>query len=61
MIVGEDLQSELVIEINFNTQGTVWEGVEIPMKDKHIISNLQDALAIYNQSIITTVLKEAEA
>jgi hypothetical protein len=31
------------------------------MKEKHIISNLQNATAIYYQSIETTVLKEAEA
>jgi hypothetical protein len=31
------------------------------MKDKHIISDLQNATAIYYQSIKPTVLKEAEA
>jgi hypothetical protein len=31
------------------------------MKEKHIISNLQNATAIYYQSIETLVLKEAEA
>ena len=34
--------------------------LEIPMKEKHIISDIQNALAIYYQSIKTTVLKEAE-
>jgi hypothetical protein len=40
MIIGADLLSELGIEINFNIQRTVWEGVENPMKEKHIISYL---------------------
>jgi hypothetical protein len=61
MIIGTDLLSELGIEIKFNTQSIIWEGVEIPMKEKHIIPNLQNATVIYYQSIETTVLKEAEA
>ena len=62
MIIGADLLSELrMVEINFKTQRKIWEGIEIPMKDKHIISNLQYATAIYYQSIKPTVLKEAEA
>ena len=63
MIIGADLLSELRIEINFNTQWIIWEGIEIPMKDKHIISkNIQNATAIYYQSIKEPmVLKEAEA
>jgi hypothetical protein len=52
---------DLGIELNFNTQRMIWEGIEIPMKDKHIISDLQNATAIYYQSIEPTVLKEAEA
>jgi hypothetical protein len=31
------------------------------MKEKHIISDIQNATSIYYQSIKTTVLKEAEA
>ncbi len=61
MIIGTDLLSELGVEINFNTQRIIWDGVEIPMKEKHIISDLQNATAIYYQSIETSVLKEAEA
>jgi hypothetical protein len=61
MIIGTDILSELGIEINSNTQRIIWEGVEIPMKEKHIISDLQNATAIYYQSIETTVIKEAEA
>jgi hypothetical protein len=61
MIIGADLLSELGIEINFSTQRIIWEGLEIPMKDKHIISDLQNATAIYYQSIEPMVLKEAEA
>jgi len=59
LIIGGDLLSELGIEINFNTQQIVWEGVQIPMKEKHIVSDLQNAAAIYYQSIKPTVLKEA--
>jgi hypothetical protein len=61
MIIGADLLSELGVEIHFSTQRIIWEGIEIPMKDKHIISNLQNATAIYYQSIEPTVLQEAEA
>ena len=61
MIIGADLLSELGIEINFNTQHIVWEGVEIPMKEKQIVSDLQNATAIYYQSIEPTIFKEAEA
>jgi hypothetical protein len=61
MIIGADLLSELGAELNFNTQRIIWEGVEIPMKEKYIISDLQNATAIYYQSIEPTVLKEAEA
>jgi hypothetical protein len=62
MIIGADLLSELGIEINFNTQLIVLEEVEIPMKEKHIISNRQNATAIYYQNIkLTVLLKEAEA
>ena len=61
MIIGADLLSELGIEINFNTQRIIWEGIEIPMKDKNIKSDLQNATAIYYKSIAPTVLKEAEA
>jgi hypothetical protein len=61
MIIGTDLLSELGFEINFNTQRIVGEGVKIPMKEKHIICNLQNTTAIYYQSFKTTVLKEAEA
>ena len=61
MIIGADLLSELGIELYFNTQRMIWEGIEIPMKDKHVISDLQNATAIYYQSIKPTVLKEAEA
>ena len=41
IIIGADLLSKLGIEINFNTQRIIWEGIEIPMKDKNIISDLQ--------------------
>ena len=34
MIIGTDILSELGIEINSNTQRIIWEGVEIPMKEK---------------------------
>ena len=51
MIIGADLLSELGIEINFNTQRIIWEGIEIPMKERHIISDVQNAKAIYFQSI----------
>jgi hypothetical protein len=61
MIIGADYLSELVIEVNFSTQRIIWAGIEIPMKDKHIISDPQNAIAIYYQSIEPTVLKEAEA
>ena len=61
MIIGADLLSELRMEINYNTQRIIWEGIEIPIKDKHIISDIQNATAIYYQSIEPTVLKEAEA
>ena len=61
MNIGADLLSALGTESNFNTQQIVREGVEIPMKEKHIKSDLQNATAIYYQSIELTVLKEAEA
>ena len=62
MIIGADLLSELHIEINYNTQRIIWEGIEIPMKDKHVISDtIRNATAIYHQSIEPTVVKEAEA
>jgi hypothetical protein len=61
MIIGEDSLSELGADINYSTQRIIWEGIEIPMKDKHIISDLQNATAIYYQSIEPTVLREAEA
>ena len=51
MIIGADLLSELGIEINFNTQWIVWEGVKIPMKEKLIVSNLKNAMAIYYQGL----------
>ena len=56
MINGSDLLSELGIEIKFNTQRIVWEGIEIPMKEKHIISDLQNATAFYYKSIEPTML-----
>ena len=49
------------MEINHNTQRIIWEGIEIPMKDKHVISDIRNATAIYYQSMEPTVLKEAEA
>ena len=61
MIIDADLLSELGIEIYFSTQRIIWEAITIPMKEKHIISNLQNATAIYYQSIEPMVLKEAEA
>jgi hypothetical protein len=61
MIIGADLLSELWIKLNFGTQRIIWEGIEIPVKDKHIISDLQNATAIYYQSIEPTILQEAEA
>ena len=61
MIIGADLLSELRMEINYNTQRIICEGIEIPMKDKHVISDIQNAIAIYYQSVEPTVLKEAEA
>ena len=59
MIISADLLSELRMEINYNTQRVIREGIEIPMKDKYIMSNIQNATAIYHQSIDPTVLKEA--
>ena len=56
MIIGADLLSELGIAINFNTQWIIWEGIEIPMKDTHIISDIRNATAIYYQTIEPTVL-----
>ena len=47
MIIGADLLSELGIENNVSTQRIIWEGIKIPMKEKHIISDLQNATAIY--------------
>jgi hypothetical protein len=61
MIIGAGLLSEFGIEINFSTQPIMWEGIEIPMKDKHIISNLQNVTATHYRSIEPTVLTEAEA
>ena len=49
------------MEINYNTQRIIWEGIEIPMKNKHVISDIHNATAIYHRSIKPTVLKEAEA
>ena len=49
------------MEINYNTQQIIWEGIEIPMKDKHVISDIRNATAIYHQSIEPTVLKGEEA
>ena len=49
IIISADLLSELGIEINFSSQLIMWEGIEIPMKDKHTISDLQNATAIYYQ------------
>ena len=46
MIIGADLLSELRMEINYNTQRIIWEGIEIPMKDKHEISDICNAPAI---------------
>ena len=46
-IIGADLLSELGIEINVSTQRIIWEGIEIPMKEKYIISFLQNSTAIY--------------
>jgi hypothetical protein len=44
MIIGADLLSELGVEINFNTQRIIWEGVEIPLPRKtQLISDLQNA------------------
>ena len=60
MIIGADLLSELRMEINYNTRRIIWEGIEIPMKDKHVVSDKRNATAIYYQSIEPTVLKEAE-
>ena len=61
MIIGADLLSELGIDINYTTQRIVWEGIEIPMKDKNIISEMKNAKAIYYQSIEPSILKEVEA
>ena len=61
MIIGADLLSELCMGINYNTQRIIWVGIEIPMKDKYVISDVQNATAIYHQSIKPMVLKEAEA
>ena len=59
--VGADLLSELRMEINYNTQRIIWEGIEVPMKEKHVISDIRNATAIHYQSIKPTELKEAEA
>ncbi len=40
---------------------SVWEGVKIPMKEKYIISNLQNTTALYYQIMEPTVVKEAQA
>jgi hypothetical protein len=61
MIISADLLLELGVNNNYSTQRIIWEGIEIPMKDKHIISVLQNATAIYYQSFEPTVLREAEA
>ena len=46
MIIGADLLSELRMEINYNTQRIIWESIEIPMKEKHIVSDIRNATAI---------------
>jgi Aspartyl protease len=61
MIIGADLLSELGVDINYSTHRIIWEGIEIPMKEIHVISDLQNAMAIHYQSIEPTVLREAEA
>ena len=52
MIISADLLSELWIEINFSTQRIIWDGIEIPMKYKHIISDLQNATASICKNLI---------
>jgi hypothetical protein len=34
MIIGRDLMSDLGIDIHFSTTSVVWDGMEIPMKDR---------------------------
>ena len=61
MIIGADLLSELKIDLSYTTNRMTWEGVEIPMKEKHVISALHAAKEIYYLALETSILKEAEA
>ena len=60
MIIGTDLMTELGIDINFSTNKMSWEGVDIPMRPKNLITDPDVAADIYHTTMEAPIIQTAE-
>jgi transposase InsO family protein len=60
MIIGTDLMTELGIDINFSSNKMSWEGVDIPMCPKNLITDPHVANNIYHRTMEAPVIQKAE-
>ena len=58
MIIGTDLMTELGIGINFSSNKMSWEGVDIPMRPKNLITDPHVANNIYHRTMEAPVIQK---
>ena len=60
IIIGTDLMTSLGLDISFSTNTIMWEDIALPMKQRGTVHNHDSVQYLYQASLDTEVLKEAE-
>jgi len=60
MIIGTDLMTELGLAINFATKRIVWDELEVPLRDRGVLSDEEEKQRLYHLAIQPTIINDAE-
>ncbi len=60
MIIGMDLITDLGINIQTSQKSVEWEGITIPLKERHQLGDPHQLHAIYEEHSVPTAIKQAE-
>ncbi len=60
MIIGMDLITELGINIQTSDKSVEWEGISIPLKERHLLNDETQLNTIYKEAPVPPAIKEAE-
>ena len=61
MIIGTDLMEAIGIDLSFSSKTLSWDGIEIPMKNRGLVSDRQSAEILYQTAVQSPILQQAES